>query len=164
MIHLTQTVFKCISGYRCRYTLTVQDIRNTCLILSCTPLCPQNSLDSSVRGLHRVSKALHCDDVPCWLQCFPQLCQVGCMSLGWSIILDAHGTLLSAKKNSSIAVLDTFKPMRLAPTTIPRSYAFKYFVLSTHPLNGTHTQSMSQLFQGLKILLYPESSPSSTLI
>jgi hypothetical protein len=28
----------------------------------------------------------------------------------------------------------------------------KYFVLPTHPLNGTHTQSMSQLSQGLKIV------------
>ena len=41
------------------------------------------------------------------------------------------------------------------------SKALKYFVLPIHPLNGTHTQSMSQ---GLEIFLQPVSSPSSTLI
>ena len=40
----------------------------------------------------------------------------------------------------------------MAPTTTLCSKALKYFVLSIHPLNGTHTQSMSQLSQGLKIL------------
>uniref|UniRef100_A0A673WHB1 YTH N6-methyladenosine RNA binding protein C2 n=1 Tax=Salmo trutta TaxID=8032 RepID=A0A673WHB1_SALTR len=33
----------------------------------------------------------------------------------------------------------------LAPTIIPRSKALQYFVLPIHPLNGTHTQSMSQI-------------------
>jgi hypothetical protein len=35
----------------------------------------------------------------------------------------------------------------------PSSVAVKYFVLPSHPLNGTHTQYMSQLSQDLKILL-----------
>jgi hypothetical protein len=47
------------------------------------------------------------------------------------------------EKPSSVAILDTLKPVRLAPTTIPCSMALKYFVLPIHPLNGTHTQSMS---------------------
>jgi hypothetical protein len=51
------------------------------------------------------------------------------------------------EKHSSIAVLDT--------------KALQSFVFT---LNGTHTQSMSELSQGLKILLLPVSSPSSTLI
>jgi hypothetical protein len=58
-------------------------------------------------------------------------------------------TLLSVKP-SSVAVLDTVKLVRLEPTTIPCSKALKYFVLPIHPLNGTHTQFMSQLSEGLK--------------
>jgi hypothetical protein len=37
-------------------------------------------------------------------------------------------------------------------TTIPRSNTLRSFVLHIHPLHGTHTQSMSTFFQGLKIL------------
>ena len=54
------------------------------------------------------------------------------------------------EKPSCIAVLNTLKPVRLAPTTIPRSKALRSFILPIHLLNGTHTQSMSQ---GLKILI-----------
>jgi hypothetical protein len=46
-------------------------------------------------------------------------------------------------KSSSVAVLDTLKPVRLAPTTIPCSKAVKYFVLPIHPLNGTLTVHVS---------------------
>jgi hypothetical protein len=49
----------------------------------------------------------------------------------------------------------TLKPVRLAPTTIHCSKALKPFVSPIHPLNGTHTQPMSPLSQGLKILLSP---------
>ena len=56
---------------------------------------------------------------------------------------------------SSVAVLDTLKSVHLAPTTIPRSNALNSFVLPNHALNSTHTQSMSQLSQVLKILLWP---------
>ena len=45
------------------------------------------------------------------------------------------------------------KPVCLIPTTMPCSKALKHFVLPIHSLNGTHTQSMSQLSQGFKILL-----------
>ena len=37
-------------------------------------------------------------------------------------------------------------------TTIPRSNTLRSFVLHIHPLNGTHTQSMSTFFQGLKMI------------
>ena len=56
------------------------------------------------------------------------------------------------EKPSSVAVLDTLKPVHLAPTTIPNSMALKYFVLPFHPLNDTHTQFMYQLSQGLNNL------------
>ena len=68
------------------------------------------------------------------------------------------------EKPSSFVVLDTLKLVRLTPTIIPRSEALKSFVLPIHPLNGTHTQSMSQLSQVLNILLSPVSSPLSTMI
>jgi hypothetical protein len=58
------------------------------------------------------------------------------------------------EKPSLIALLSTLKTVRLAPTTIPRSKAFIYFVLPIHPLNGTHSQSMSQFSQSLKILIF----------
>ena len=51
------------------------------------------------------------------------------------------------EKPSSIAVVDTLKPVRLAPTSIPSSKAHTYFVLPIHPLNGTQTQFKSQLSQ-----------------
>ena len=69
------------------------------------------------------------------------------MSFGWWTILDKHGKLLNVRKSDSVAVFDTLKPVRLATTTMTRSKALQYFVLPSHPLNGTHTQSMSQLSQ-----------------
>jgi hypothetical protein len=76
------------------------------------------------------------------------------MSFGWWTIQDTHGKRLSMEKPGSIAVLDALKLVRLAPTIIPHSKTLKYFVLPIHPLNGTHTQSISQLSQGLKILFH----------
>ena len=67
---------KCHSKAYKTYTLSVPNIRNTFLILCCSPFCPQNSLNSSEHGLHKVSKAFHRDAGTCWLQCFPQL--AGC--------------------------------------------------------------------------------------
>jgi hypothetical protein len=80
-------------------------------------------------------------------------CHIGWMSFGWWTILDAHRKLLNHEKPSGVGVLDTLKLVRLAPSTILLSKALKYFVLPIHPLNCTHTQSMSQLSQGLKVLL-----------
>ena len=91
---------------------------------------------------YKVSKTLHRDAGPCWLQCFPQLYQVGSMCFGWWTILDTHvGKLLSVEKPSIIAVLDTLRPVRMEPTSIPCSKALQSFVLPIHPLYGTHTQS-----------------------
>ena len=81
----------------------------------------------------------------------PMLPTVVMMFFGWWTILDTHRKLLSVKLNS-VAVFDKLK-VRLAPTTIPCSKALQCFVLPIHPLSDRHTQSMSQLFQGLKILL-----------
>jgi hypothetical protein len=101
-------------------TLSVQNIKNIFLILSCTPpFCPQNSLNSSGHGLYKVSKAFQRDAGSCWLQCFLQLYQVGCMSFGWWAILDTHWKL---QRCSS-----WHKPVRLVPATITCSKAPKYF-------------------------------------
>jgi hypothetical protein len=129
----------------CSCTLSVPNIRNTFLILSCTPFCHQNSLNLSWHGLYKVFKAFHRDAGPCWLQCFPRLCQVGWMSFGWWTILDTHRETVEHGKPNRVAVLDTLKTVRLPPTTIPRSKTLKSFVMPIHPLNGTHIQSMSQL-------------------
>jgi hypothetical protein len=76
------------------------------------------------------------------------------MSFGRWIILDTHTQEnVEREKSSSVAVLDTLKPVCLAPTTIPCSKALKYFVVPIHPPNGTNTQSMSQLPQALTIVL-----------
>ena len=78
-----------------KYTLSVQNIKNTFLILSCTPLCPQNRLNLSWHGLYKGLKAFHGEAGPCRLQCFPQLCQVGWMSFGWWTIPDTDRCLAS---------------------------------------------------------------------
>ena len=70
---------------------------------------------------------------------------------------------VECEKPSRVAVLDTLKLVRLAPTTIPRSKALQYFVLPIHPLNGTNT-SIYQLSQGLNMFFFIVCSPWSTLI
>jgi hypothetical protein len=118
--------------------------RNTFLILSCTPFCLQNNLNLLGRGLYKLSKAFHRDTGPCWLQSFPQLCQIVWMSFGWWTILDTHRKLL-CEKPSSVAVLDTLKPVCLAPTTIqyPVQRHLNSLSLPISPLNGTHTHNPS---------------------
>jgi hypothetical protein len=77
----------------------------TFLILRCTSLCPQNSLNLSGPGLYKVSKAFHIDAGSRWLQCFPQLCVVGSMSFGWWNIIDTHRKLLSVKNPVALQFL-----------------------------------------------------------
>ena len=47
-------------------------------------------------------------------------CQIVWMSFGWWTIHDTHGETVEREKPSNIAVLDTLKPVHLAPTIIPR--------------------------------------------
>jgi hypothetical protein len=123
------------------YILSVQNIKNTFLILSCTLFCPQNSLNVSGHGLYKVSKAFHRDASHSWL--------------GVLLVVDhcwyTRETVECGKTQQRCS--SWHKLVRLAPTTIPRSKALKYFVIPFHPLNGTHTQSISQLSQYLNILL-----------
>jgi hypothetical protein len=79
------------------------------------------------------------------------------MFFGWWIILDTHGKLLSVKNPAALQ----FLTQTSAPGTYyhtPFKIQLKLFVLPIHPLNGTHTQSMSQL--SLQLV----SSPSSAVI
>jgi hypothetical protein len=93
------------------HTLSVQNI--------CNPFYPHNSHHLSGHGLYKVSYAFHGDAGPCWLQCFPHSWKT------WETV--------ESENNSSDTVLDTLKPVRLAPTTITCSKALnKYVVL---PIN-----------------------------
>ena len=132
-------------------TLSVQNIRNTFLILSCMPLCPQNSLNSSGHGLQGV-KVSNRDAGPCSLQCFPQLCQVGWMSFGWWTIFYKHGNVLSVKNPGEMQFMSHSNWCAWHQLQYPVQ---KHFNLLSwqFTLNGTHTKSMCQLSQGLKILL-----------
>jgi hypothetical protein len=69
----------------------------------------------------------------------------GCPLYGGPFLI--HTETVEHEKPSSVAVLDTLKPVYLVPTTIPRS---KALCLAPFTLNGRHTQSMSQ---DLNILL-----------
>jgi hypothetical protein len=60
----------------------------------------------------------------------------------WGTILDTH-----SEKPSRVAILDTLKPMCLAPNTIPCSKHFNIFFLAHSPPEWARTQSMPQLSQ-----------------
>ena len=96
----------------------------------------------------KVSKVFHRDSSPCWLQCFPQL-------FSWLDVLWVMDHSWYTRETQQRCSSYPLKLVHLAPT-IPYSKALQSFVLPILPLNGTHTQPMSQLSQGLKI-------PSSTL-
>ena len=102
------------------YTLSVQNIRNTFLILSCTPFCPQNSLNSSGHGLYRVSKMFHRDAGPCWLQ-LPTVVS-SWQGVLWVVDHSWYTwETIEHEKPSSVAVLDTNRCARhLLPYPIQR--------------------------------------------
>ena len=68
--------------------------------------------------------------VSCYLACYRIICNI--LVIVTTLVLDR-------------------KRLHLQPCPVQK--ALQSFVLPVHPLNGTHTQSMSQLSQGLKILL-----------
>jgi hypothetical protein len=114
---------------------------NTFLIMSCTPtpFCPQNSLNSLGQGVNKVWKGFHRDAGPCWLHCFPQLCQVGWMSFGWWTMLDKHGKLLSVKNPAALQFLTDSNrwAWHLLPYSVQRhlnilSYTFTLWMAHIH--------------------------------
>ena len=85
------------------------NIRNTVLILSCTPFCPQNNiLNYSGHGLYKVLKGTESIPLGCWPMLnpmLPQLCQVGWMSFVWWTILDTDRKMLSVINPATLQFL-----------------------------------------------------------
>jgi hypothetical protein len=103
-------------------TLSVYNIRNTILILSCTL--------KVLWAWNTWCQVFHRDAGPCWLQYFPQLSSW--LDVLWVVDRSWYTReTVERGKPSSVAVLDTLK-------------ALKYFVLPIHPLNRIHAQPMSQ--------------------
>jgi hypothetical protein len=104
-------------------TRSIQNIKNTFLILRCT---------SSPLLLPPEQPQFHMDSGPCRLQYFPQLCQVGWMSFGWWNILDTHRKMLSMKNPAPLQFLTQTSAPGIYYHT-PFKKALKIFCLSHSP-------------------------------
>jgi hypothetical protein len=102
------------------YSPSVENIKNTFLILSCTlPFALRTASISSGRGVYNVSKVFH---GPMLTPMLPIVVSSWLNDLfGGGTILDTHGKLLSVKK-SGVAVFDTLKLVCLAPYPVQRHF------------------------------------------
>ena len=84
--------------YHSHLWLSVENISNTFLILSCTPFWPQNSLGAWIlQGDKSVPQG-------CWpmlIPMFPTVVSSWLYVLGWWTILDTHRKLLSVKNTAA---------------------------------------------------------------
>ena len=68
----------------------------------------------------------------------------------WPMLTPMLPTIVSSWLDVLFLIFDTFKPVHLAPKTIPHSSALKSFVLPIHPLNGTHKKIHVSIVSRLK--------------
>ena len=113
------------------------------------PFCPHNSLKSSGSGTLQGVESL---PQGFWPMLTPMLPTVVSSWLDVLWLVDhswyTKGNCWEWKTQQRCS--SWHKPVFLTPTTVPCSKAPQYFVFSIHPLNVTHTQSMSQFVSRLK--------------
>ena len=137
---------------------------NTFLILSCTPFCPQNSLNSSGHGLYKVSKVFHRDAGPCWLMLHTV---VSCwLDVLWVVDHSWYTQeTVKREKPGSVAVLDS---NRCTYYHAPFKCTFAIFCLShspsERPAHTIHVPIVSRLKNRSLTCLHPLHLPWLTSI